>query len=249
MERRNLLAGLAVLALSLFVLSGTALAHTRPTTRRPSRGRRTVAPETCSVNTLPASSWTRASSATSSSVADIIEVECEPVYAEQPRPDQRQRALQPLHEKLHWTNPHRNQPEKNISGFTSGAELQSDARQRRQRDRDRDRGPSCAAGESLVSAHLTKPPYTTVTTGFTCSPPKPTPAGVIVTPTNKVEGEEYSDVATIVQVEFPPVFAEERSTSGFSQLKSRCKYGRARKRSHERRGPPRTSSAVSEDEP
>ena len=38
------------------------------------------------------------------------------------------------------------------------------------------------------------------------------------TPRSKVEGEEYSDVATIVQVEFPPVFAEEPVNVNASQL-------------------------------
>ena len=70
-------------------------------------------------------------------------------------------------------------------------------------------GPSCAAGESLIAAHLEAAPFTTVTTGFTVLPPRPTTPGVFVTPENKVEGEDASDVATIVQVEFPPVFAEE----------------------------------------
>jgi hypothetical protein len=45
---------------------------------------------------------------------------------------------------------------------------------------------------------------------------------VFVTPSTKVEGENYSDVATIVQVEFPPVFAEEYVNVDFSQLYARC---------------------------
>ena len=73
-------------------------------------------------------------------------------------------------------------------------------------------GPSCAAGESLIAAHLESAPYTTVTTGFKVLPPRPSIPGVFATPASKVEGEEYSDVATIVQVEFPPVFAEEGVT-------------------------------------
>ena len=51
-------------------------------------------------------------------------------------------------------------------------------------------GPSCAAGESLISAHMEAAPYTTATTGFTVLPPRPSPAGVFVHPRDKVEGEE-----------------------------------------------------------
>jgi hypothetical protein len=83
-------------------------------------------------------------------------------------------------------------------------------------------GPSCAAGESLIAAHLTEAPFTTVTTGFTVLPPRPTEPGVFATPSSKVEGETYSDVATIIQVEFPPVFAEEPVNINGSQLYSRC---------------------------
>ena len=42
------------------------------------------------------------------------------------------------------------------------------------------------------------------------------------TPAKKVEGETDSDVATIVQVEFPPVFAEEPVNINAAQLYSRC---------------------------
>jgi len=83
-------------------------------------------------------------------------------------------------------------------------------------------GPSCAAGESLIAAHLESAPFSTVTTGFTVLPPRPTEPGVFVTPENKVEGETYSDVATIVQVEFPPVFAEEPVNVNSNEFYSRC---------------------------
>jgi hypothetical protein len=84
-------------------------------------------------------------------------------------------------------------------------------------------GPSCAAGESLIAAHLESAPYTTVTTGFTVMPPRPSTPGVFATPASKVEGEVASDVATIVQVEFPPVYAEQPVNVQGAQLYSRCK--------------------------
>ena len=204
MERRNLLAGLAVLALSLFMLSGTAFAHVahhkrakpRETAARPRRKRAWC-------TRCPTRSWTRVSSATSSSVADIIEVECEEVYAEQYVRISANELYSRCEQSLYWRTPY----VRKARGH--GSELPGAARQRRQRHGDRVGGPSCAAGESLISAHLESAPYTTATTGFTVLPPRPTPPGVFATPESKVEGEDYSDVATIVQVEFPPVFAEE----------------------------------------
>ncbi len=84
MERRNLLAGLAVLALSLFLLSGTAFAHaTHHKKAKPrSEGGVTGSPETCVVHALPSSFMDQGEFGAASSVADVIEVECEEVYAE-----------------------------------------------------------------------------------------------------------------------------------------------------------------------
>ena len=48
------------------------------------------------IHTLPDSFMDQGEFGTASSVADVIEVECEPVYAEKCGQDQRHRALQPL---------------------------------------------------------------------------------------------------------------------------------------------------------
>ena len=85
MERRNLLAGLAVLALSLFLLSGTAFAHAthhkkaKPHTE-PAAGH---SGNVRGSRDCPTSFMDQGEFGSSSSVADIIEVECEEVYAEQ----------------------------------------------------------------------------------------------------------------------------------------------------------------------
>src|SRR5246127_1562794 len=84
MERRNLLAGLAVLALSLFMLSGTAFAHSTHHKKAKPRGEAGGGgtPETCVVHALPSSFMDQGEFGSASSVADIIEVECEEVFAE-----------------------------------------------------------------------------------------------------------------------------------------------------------------------
>jgi len=85
-------------------------------------------------------------------------------------------------------------------------------------------GPSCAAGESLITAHMESAPYLSATTAFTVLPPRDGEPGVTATPSVKVEGEVYSDVATIIQVTFPPVFAEQRVNINAAQLFARCRH-------------------------
>ncbi len=217
MERRNLLAGLAVLALSLFVLSGTAFAHAAHHKKAKPHGA-TGAAETCVVHALPASFMDQGEFGSASSVADIIEVECEEVYAEQHVRISANELYSRCDRSLYWRTPYGHEG----PGFTTGPSFSVEL------DNDGNAtaivlgGPSCAAGESLIAAHLEVAPFTTATTSFTVLPPRPTEPGVFATPENKVEGETYSDVATIVQVEFPPVFAEEPVNVNSNEFYSRC---------------------------
>ena len=222
MERRNLLAGLAVLALSLFVLSGTAFAHATHHKKAKPREVGSGSAETCVVHALPDSFMDQGEFGSASSVADIIEVECEPVYAEKYVRISANELYSRCDRSLFWRTPYGNDQGANKWGFVTGPSISVEL------DNDGNAtaivvgGPSCAAGESLIAAHLESAPFSTVTTGFTVLPPRPTEPGVFVTPENKVEGETYSDVATIVQVEFPPVFAEEPVNVNSNEFYSRC---------------------------
>jgi hypothetical protein len=219
MRRRNLLTAVAVLALSAFVLSGTAAAHSShhkkavPPASEPGGG--TSSPETCVVHALPASFMDQGEFGSASSIADIIEVECEPVYAEHHVKISANELYSRCDRRLFWRTPF-------PTGTSSGPSFEVELDNAGNATAIVIGGPSCAAGESLIAAHLTEAPFTTVTTGFTVLPPRPTEPGVFATPSSKVEGETYSDVATIIQVEFPPVFAEEPVNVNFSQLYSRC---------------------------
>src|SRR5438876_1085703 len=109
MERRNLLAGLVVLALSLFVLSGTALAHsTHHKKAKPRAGSDpgSSAPETCVVKALPSSFMDQGEFGSASSVADIIEVECEEVYAEKFVRISANELFSRCDKKLYWRTPY-----------------------------------------------------------------------------------------------------------------------------------------------
>ena len=227
MERRNLVAGLAVLALSLFVLSGTAFAHaTHHKKAKPNaEGGSTGSPETCVVHAMPNAFMDQGEFGTLVERRRHHRSRVRRSLRRALRADQRQRALQPLRPPpvLAYALPGARTAVQPVGKFSSGPSFSVEL------DNDGNAtaivlgGPSCAAGESLIAAHLESAPYTTVTTGFTVLPPRPTAPGVFATPANKVEGEVASDVATIVQVEFPPVFAEEPVNVNASQLYSRCK--------------------------
>jgi hypothetical protein len=223
MERRNLAAGLAALVLGLLMLSGTALAHAAHHKKaKPKESSPASTP--CVVYTEPGSFMDQGEFGTSSSIADIVSVECEPVYAEHYVTISANELYSRCNRSLYWSeaapfNLSESQPSFTVrldNDGNTGAVLWG--------------GPSCAAGESLVSAHLDEAPYTTVTTSFTVLPPRPTKPGVTAEPgppnyTGAVEGEENSSAAAIIQVEAPPVFAEEPVNINASQLDSRCHKG------------------------
>ncbi|HTY97624.1 MAG TPA: hypothetical protein VMB91_11335 [Solirubrobacteraceae bacterium] len=217
MERRNLLAGLAVLALSLFLLSGSAFAHAAHHKKaKPNNETGAGSTGACVVNALPSSFMDQGEFSNASSVADIVEVECEEVYAEQSVQISANELYSRCDQSLYWRTPY------GSGKFGTGPNFKV------RLDNDGNAtaivigGPSCAAGESLIAAHLEVAPYTTVTTAFTVLPPRPTEPSVKAEPSSKVEGEEYSDVATIVEVEFPPVFAEEPVNINSNEFYSRC---------------------------
>ena len=218
MERRNLAAGLAAFVVGLLLLGGTALAHSTHHKKAKPTGTPTPT-EPCVVFTEPGSFMDQGEFSTSSSIADIVSVECEPVYAEKYVRLSANELYSRCDKKLIWTEAAPVSFSPSEPSFTvrldndgnGGAVLFG--------------GPSCAAGESLVSAHLESAPFTTVTTSFTVLPPRPTPAGVKVEPPTGVESEENSSVPAIIQVEFPPVFAEEPVNINAAQLFSRCHQG------------------------
>ena len=218
MERRNLVAGLAICIVAIFALTGTASARVAHHKRAKSPSEQLpppADPETCVVHALPDSFMDQGEFGAASSVADIVEVECEEVYAEKQVTISANELYNRCDKRLWWTAPNEFDPS---SGPSFTVELDNDGNATAVVFG----GPSCAAGQSLIAAHLDVAPFTTAVTSFTVLPPRVTEPGVFATPSSKIEGEVYSDVATIVQVEFPPVFAEEPVNINAAQLYSRC---------------------------
>jgi hypothetical protein len=209
------LAGFTVTLVSLFMLSGVAQAHKASHSHAK---RAEAGPETCVIFAEPTTFMDQGEFAKHSSIADIVSVECEPVYAGQFVKISAPELFDRCQGKLTWAEGIPFEPV-NGPGTTiklddagnGGAVVWG--------------GPSCAAGESLVSAHLLTPPYKTVTTAFTVLPPKGTEPGVKAEPAASTEGAETSSVSTIIEVEFPSVYAEEFVAINASQVFSRCLQG------------------------
>jgi hypothetical protein len=83
-------------------------------------------------------------------------------------------------------------------------------------------GPGCEAGESLVSAHMEEEPFETFTTSFSVLPPVTTTPGVFALPATQVEDAQSSAVATIVEAEFAGG-SEKKVRIASEELYARCR--------------------------
>ncbi len=235
MERRNLLLGLVVLALSLFLLpAAAALARTAHHSAK--HARKAVAPagEECVVHTLPGSFMDMGESLrggpdNASSVVDIVEVECNPEYAGARVIVADQELEARCADGIEWMI-----PPSDIPSF--GAEARAATL-----DNDGNAlfvvfGSRCAKGETLVTADLEAGKHPTAITTFSVEPPKPTTEGVFVFPSVEhpllagegavMENADNSSMAAIITVEFNPEFAEEFVNISDRQLLAKCKFGK-----------------------
>ena len=203
MKKRVRLVVLFVSVVSAIAVTGTASAQAWAKT----------AP-ICVVHSLP-SFVDQGEFTTSSSVADIVQVECQPVFAEQSVTLRAQQLFNRCANHLSWSSPF---PMSFVEGPVFTVKLDNDGNATAALWG----GPSCAAGESLISAHLNTAPFTTVTTTFNVLPPKTTPAGVRALPRSEVEDSEFSSAATVIQVEFPAVFSQRKVSISSGELLSRC---------------------------
>jgi hypothetical protein len=215
MERRNLLVGLLVLVLSCFLLAGTAFAKTTKKTTKKSDP-----PGACVVHSQP-SFIDQGFGSAASSVADVIEVECESVYAEYTVKVQSQQLYNRCDDHLYWTA---------ISNGEDPAEFGGSSPSIGWVTLDNDGnatvvalgGPSCASGESIISAHLEEAPSESTFTSFDVLAPKVTGTSVMASPSSQVEVGNYNNVATIIGAEFPSAFSEKPIAVSDEQLYSKC---------------------------
>lgn len=151
---------------------------------------------------------------TESSIADIIQVECRPIFSQQTVTIDATQLLNACNGKLVWVQPN----VQVVIGPQITVQLDNDGNA----IAEALGGPSCAPVTSEIFASLNAPPFPTTSTTFTILPPQNTKPGVTATPRSEVEDAVSSSAATVVQVEFPPSQAEKFVTIKSNELFARC---------------------------
>jgi hypothetical protein len=207
MRSRNLRGGLVGLAASSVVFLALASAP----------GTALAAPsDTCTVHSLP-SFVDQGEFATSASVADVVEVECDPLlYGTGSKIKVTASQLYSrCKNDLTWYVAN---PFSETKGRGVTIELDADGTGTVALLA----GPGCAAGESLITAHEEEEPFETATTSFTVLPPLDTPPSVRALPSTQVEDAGSSGVATIIEAEFAGG-SEKKAHIGSEELFDRCR--------------------------
>jgi hypothetical protein len=171
---------------------------------------------TCVIHSLP-SFVAQGEGATAATVADVVEVECDPtVYGTGSKIKViASQLFSRCRERLTWWVPN---PFARAEGRGVSVALDADGNATVALLG----GPGCEAGESLVSAHMEEAPFETFTTSFTVLPPTTTPPGLFALPATQVEDALSSGFATIVQAEFENG-AEKTVRIGSEELYARCR--------------------------
>lgn len=224
--KKRLVPALVVLALAAVVAPAAGVAHGGATPASLGTGAAAPRPATCLIHSLP-SFIAQGEFATAATVADVLEVECNPaVYGTGASLTITAAQLYGRCHEVTWYVP--NEPGgvgelAPDAGFVSS----SGPSVRLHLDVDGNAnvaliaGPHCMAGESLVTLDQDESPYETFTTSFLVLPDVPTPQGLYATPAAQVEDAASSAVATIVQAEFNHA-AEAKVRLGAGQLYDRC---------------------------
>lgn len=215
MDRRNLGAGLMVLASSLLLMAGTASAHG---TVKPQGAEGSGA---CTVKSLP-SFIAQGEFSNVATVGDVIEVSCDPyVYSDGAEVTITAAQLYSrCDHEITWYNPNEYGETESSDGSYVVLHLDSDGNA----NVGLIAGPHCMVGESLITLDEDESPYETFTTSFQVLPSVNTTQGLYITPEAQVEDTESSAVVTIAQAEFSDS-SEEYVRIGARQLYDRCQEG------------------------
>jgi hypothetical protein len=155
--------------------------------------------------------------ATTSSIADVLEVSCNPVYGEEYVTLNADQLSNGCHDTLSWVQPGVGQS--TGSQFTVYLDDDGNANVVVWG------GPSCAATTYTIYASMDSPPRFTASTTFRVRPPQNTPHGVYAVPASQVEDSTYSDVVTVVEVEYPAYDAGQTVTVKSDELYYSCAGG------------------------
>jgi hypothetical protein len=152
--------------------------------------------------------------ATTSSIADVLEVSCNPVYSEEYVTLNAEQLSLGCQNTLSWDQP----------GYPAATGAQYNVFL----DDDGNAnavvwgGPSCASRTYTIYASMDSPPHFTTSTTFRVRPPQNTPHGVYAVPAYQVEDSTYSDIATVIEVEYPAYDAGQTVTVKSDELYYSC---------------------------
>lgn len=202
-------------AAAIFTCMVSALAASAPTlalARTPKTG--SAPAGHCEISSLP-SFLDQGFGKEASSVADVVEVACEQGLAGAKVEVSSTELYDRCGHRLIWSSPY---PYKPVKGPALKVKLDDYGNATAAVWG----GPGCAEGESLISARLEEEPHLTVTASFLVLPPRPTEPGVEALRGSAVEDASHHSTATIFQIEFPAVFAEEYVSLTAPALERRC---------------------------
>jgi hypothetical protein len=210
MKSRKLGGRVAVLATSLFILAGvSSVVGAAPAAA-------TEITSACKVHSLP-SFVGQGEGELEATVADVVEVECDPtVYGRSTVTISANQLYQRCEHKVTWyvANPFGTTPETG-SGVTVKLDADGSATVALIA------GP-CMPGEGLITVHMKEEPFESITTAFTVLAPVPTKPGVYALPATQVEDAASSGVATIIEAEFAEG-SEKTVRIASEELYSRCR--------------------------
>jgi WD40 repeat protein len=155
--------------------------------------------------------------ATTSSIADVLEVSCNPVYGEEYVTLNADQLSNGCHDTLSWVQS--DVAQSTGSQFTAYLDDDGNANVVVWG------GPSCAATTYTIYASMDSPPRFTASTTFRVRPPQNTPHGVYAVPASQVEDSTYSDIATVIEVEYPAYDAGQTVTVKSDELYYSCAGG------------------------
>jgi len=210
MDRRKLGAGFTIFISSLLLLAGSASA-------------RSVTPQgttagSCHIRSLP-SFIAQGEFETSATVADVIEVSCDPYTysAGAPVTVTASQLYSRCHGDISWYDP--NDEGRLTEGDERSFEVHLDVNGNA--NVALIAGPKCMVGESLITVDENESPFETFTTNYAITPTENTTPGLFITPASQVEDAESSAVITIAQAEFKGA-SEAHVRLGYEQLADRC---------------------------
>jgi len=210
MKSRKLGGRIAVLATSLFILAGvSSVVGAAPAAAA-------EITSACKVHSLP-SFVGQGEGELEATVADVVEVECNPaVYGRSTVTISANQLYQRCEHKVTWyvANPFGTTPETG-AGVTVKLDADGSATVALLA------GP-CMEGEGLITVHMKEEPFESITTAFTVLSPRPTPPGVKALPATQVEDAASSGAATIIEAEFENG-SEKTVRIASEELYSRCR--------------------------